>query len=89
MEIIKGSFDRLEGDYAIVYSDSDSRKFNVPKGLLSEDIKPGARLVLLLEGTNVIRLEADAKATLDARERIRRKYARLQRKKIRLNDFSD
>lgn len=77
MEVIRASVDRFENDYAVVYSDQDNRRFNVPLRLMGE-IKPGVRVLLTLEDNSVSSVREDKKATDNARERIRRKYQRLK-----------
>lgn len=80
MEIIRGSLDRIEGNYAIVYSDNDGSKFDVPRSMIS-DAKPGSKILLYVEGDDIIGIEVDRQATDEALDRIRKKYQRLQKKK--------
>jgi DUF3006 family protein len=80
MEAVKASLDRFEGDYAVVYSYNNSRKFDVSRKLLGEDVKPGMRLVLHLDGDKVSSVEIDKHASSDAKDRIRRKYLKLRRR---------
>lgn len=79
--VVKGSFDRLEGKFAVIYSDVDNRKFDVSKSMVV-GIKSGSRVLLHLndDGT-VIRIEVDAKSTQDALDRIKKKYERLRKGK--------
>ena len=45
-KVIRASLDRIEGDFAVVYSDDDDdhhNKFDVPLELV-KDAKPGMRL---------------------------------------------
>jgi hypothetical protein len=76
MEVIRASLDRFEGEYAVVYSDKDGRKFDVPKEMLA-NATAGLRLTLYVENNSVIKAETD-KATDESRERIRRKYDKLR-----------
>lgn len=81
MEIIKVSLDRFEGNLAVAYSDSDGRKVDLKKDLLPEGTKPGDRLVLQIEDGTVIRAIIDLEGTLGGKDRIRRKYQRLRRRR--------
>jgi DUF3006 family protein len=81
MEDIKASLDRVEGNYAVAYSDGDRRKFDIPLEMLPTGGKPGNRLILQLDGDVVANVTVDEKATADAKERIRRKYDKLRRGK--------
>ncbi|HVX03312.1 MAG TPA: DUF3006 domain-containing protein [Nitrososphaera sp.] len=78
---IRASLDRFEGEYAVIYSDAGIGKFDVPREMLGKGVKPGMRLLLYLDGDRVARVKVDNKATEDAKDRIRRKYAGLARKK--------
>jgi hypothetical protein len=84
MEVFKASLDRFEDNYAVVYySDDDNnnnrrkRRFDLPREMV-HDAKPGARLLLHVDGNYVARVEIDQQGTEDARERIRKKYERLR-----------
>jgi hypothetical protein len=81
VEVLKASLDRVEGNYAVVYSDSDSRKFDIPQEMLPRGCKPGNRLILQLDGNVVAKVIADEIGTEDAKERIKRKYEKLRRGK--------
>jgi hypothetical protein len=82
-KVIRASFDRIEGDFAVVYYDHDEddhhhhNKFDVPLELL-KDAKPGMRLKLHIENDQIKRIEIDKEATERARDRIRKKYERLR-----------
>lgn len=76
---IRASLDRFEGDYAVIYSDEDGRKFDVLRDKLENDAKPGMRLSLHLEGDHISTIEIEKKSTKDAKERIRKKYDRLRK----------
>jgi hypothetical protein len=82
-KVIRASLDRIEGDFAVVYSDHDEdddhhhNKFDVPLELL-KDAKPGMRLKLHIENDQIKRIEIDKEATERARDRIRKKYERLR-----------
>jgi len=84
-KVIRASFDRIEGDFAVVYSDHDedddhhhhNNKFDVPLELLKE-AKPGMRLKLHIENDQIKRIEIDKEETERARDRIRKKYERLR-----------
>ena len=76
MEVIKASLDRFEGEYAVIYS-NDGIKFDVPKSMTRA--KAGSRVILYVEDGQVLRIEADKKATDEAHDRIRKKYKRLKR----------
>jgi Protein of unknown function (DUF3006) len=82
-KVIRASFDRIEGDFAVVYSDHDEdddhhhNKFDVPLELL-KDAKPGMRLQLHIENDQIKRIEIDKVATEGARDRIHKKYERLR-----------
>jgi Protein of unknown function (DUF3006) len=79
-KVIRASLDRIEGDLAVVYSDEDHdhhNKFDVPLELV-KDAKPGMRLQLHIENDQIKRIEIDREATEEARDRIRKKYKRLQ-----------
>ncbi len=84
-KIIQASLDRIEGDFAVVYTDGDSddddddhHKFDVPVELVN-DAKPGTRLKLHIENNQIKRIEIDREATEGARDRIRKKYEMLRR----------
>ena len=81
MEVVKASLDRLEGDYAVIYSDADAKKFDIPRMMLPKDAQPGTRLILQVDGDNIEKVTVDEKATEDAKDRIRRKYEKLRRGK--------
>jgi hypothetical protein len=82
---IRASLDRIEGDFAVVYTDNggdddddDRRKFDVPVELVN-DAKPGTRLQLHIENNQIKRIEIDREATEESRDRIRKKYEMLRR----------
>ena len=81
-KMVRASLDRIEGDFAIVYTDDDDgddhHKFDVPVELVN-DAKPGMRLQLYIEDNQIKRIEVDRDATEEARDRIRKKYERLRR----------
>jgi hypothetical protein len=82
-KIIRASLDRIEGDFAIVYTDNgdddgDRHKFDVPVELVN-DAKPGMRLQLYIENNQIKRIEIDRESTEEARDRIRKKYEMLRR----------
>ncbi|HEX9677183.1 DUF3006 domain-containing protein [Nitrososphaera sp.] len=77
MEIIKASLDRFEGDFAVVYSDDDSRKFDVPKAMVSE-LKAGSRILVYFENESVVKVVLDTRETNEARKRIMKKYRSLK-----------
>ena len=81
-KIVRASLDRIEGDFAIVYTydgdDDDHHKVDVPVELVN-DAKPGMRLQLYIEDNQIKRIEIDRDATEEARDRIRKKYERLRR----------
>ena len=73
-KVIRASLDRIEGDFAVVYSDDDDNhhnKFDVPLELV-KDAKPGMRLQLHIENDQIKRIEIDKEATERARDRILR-----------------
>ena len=80
--MVRASLDRIEGDFAIVYTDDgdddDHHKFDVPVELVN-DAKPGMRLQLYIENNQIKRIELDREATDEARDRIRKKYEMLRR----------
>ena len=78
MEIIRASLDRFEGDYAVIYSDKDKRKFDIPRGMLI-GIRPGTRLFLSLENGAAVKVDVDNAATDEAKDRIRKKNDALRR----------
>lgn len=81
-KMVRASLDRIEGDFAIVYTDDDDdddhHKFDVPVELVN-DAKPGMRLQLYIEDNQIKRIEIDRDATEEAGDRIRKKYERLRR----------
>jgi hypothetical protein len=84
-KIIPASLDRIEGDFAVVYTNDDGNddddiphKFDVPVELVN-GAKPGMRLQLHIENNQIKRVEIDRDATEEARERIRKKYETLRR----------
>jgi len=80
-KMVRASLDRIEGDFAIVYTDdgdNDHHKVDVPVELVN-DAKPGMRLQLYIEDNQIKRIEIDRDATGEASDRIRKKYERLRR----------
>jgi hypothetical protein len=82
-KVIKASLDRIEGDFAVVYTDGggdndDHHKFDVPVELVN-NAKPGMHLQLHIENNQIKRIEIDREATEEARDRIRKKYEMLRR----------
>ncbi len=80
-KMVRASLDRIEGDFAIVYTDDgddDHHKVDVPVELVN-DAKPGMRLQLYIEDNQIKRIEIDRDATEEARDRIRKKYEMLRR----------
>jgi Protein of unknown function (DUF3006) len=83
-KVIKASLDRIEGDFAVVYSDHDdphhphNNKFDVPLELV-KDAKPGTLLQLHIENDQINHIEIDREATDGARDRIHKKYKRLRK----------
>jgi len=83
-KVIKASLDRIEGDFAVVYThggggyNDDHHKFDVPVELVN-DAKPGMHLQLHIENNQIKRIEIDREATEEARDRIRKKYEMLRR----------
>ena len=80
-KMVRASLDRIEGNFAIVYTDDgddDHHKVNVPVKLVN-DAKPGMRLQLYIEDNQIKRIEIDRDATEEARDRIRKKYEMLRR----------
>lgn len=79
-KMIRASLDRIEGDFAVVYTDDgdDHHKFDVPVELVN-DAKPGMHLQLYIENNQIKRVEIDREATEKARDRIRNKYEMLRR----------
>jgi Protein of unknown function (DUF3006) len=75
--VISASLDRIEGEIAVVYSDNDDHKFDVPLKSV-RDAKPGMRLQLHIENDQIKHIEIDKEATERARDRIRRKYNKLR-----------
>lgn len=78
-KVIKVSLDRFEEDYAVIYSNEDTKRFDLPREMIGDDAKPGMRLLLHIDGGDIIGVELDRQETTDARERIRRKYQRLHK----------
>jgi hypothetical protein len=82
-KMIRASLDRVEGDFAVVYTDDDDdggyghHKFDVPVELVN-DAKPGMHLQLYIENNQITRIEIDREETEDARNRIRKKYGMLR-----------
>ena len=77
-KVIRASLDRIEGDFAVIYSDDDDyHKFDVPLELV-KGAKPGTRLKLHTENNQIKHIEVDREATERARDRIRKKYHRLR-----------
>jgi DNA transposition AAA+ family ATPase len=85
-KVIKASLDRVEGDFAVIYADEASAavahnhhyRSDVPLELV-KNAKPGTRLQLHIENDLINHIEIDREATEKARDRIRKKYERLQR----------
>jgi hypothetical protein len=83
MEKIKASLDRFEGDFAVIYSDKDNKKFVVPRKLIDSSSDPdiqqkeGTRVLLYIEDTEIIKVDIDKESTKQARRRIRNKLKRL------------
>jgi Protein of unknown function (DUF3006) len=83
MEIIKASLDRFEGDFAVIYSDKDNKKFVVPRTLINSSSdsgiqqKEGTRVLLYIEDTEIIKVDINKEFTKQARRRIRNKLKRL------------
>ena len=81
-KIIKASLDRIEGDFAVVYTDDgdddDHHKFDIPVELVN-GAKPGMRLQLHIENNQIKRIEIDREETEEAKDRIRKKYEMLRR----------
>ncbi|MDQ4050790.1 MAG: DUF3006 domain-containing protein [Thermoproteota archaeon] len=78
-EVIRASLDRLEDDYAVLYSnDAPERRFELPRELI-RNAKPGTRLWLHIEGGSVTRVEINSEETQEAKERIHKKYERLRK----------
>ena len=75
--VIRASLDRIEGEIAVVYSDNDDHKFDVPLKAV-KDAKPGMRLQLHIENDQIKQIEIDEEATERARNRIRNKYNKLR-----------
>ena len=72
------SLDRLEGEFAIAYSD-DGSKFDIPKALVPKDAKQGARVRLQLKEGKVMMVKVDRKGTRSLDEKIKEKLERLKR----------
>jgi Protein of unknown function (DUF3006) len=80
-KVIKASLDRIEGDFAVVYTDDgddDHHKFDVPVKLVN-GAKPGMRLQLHIENNQIKHIEIDREGTEEAKDRIRKKYEMLRR----------
>jgi hypothetical protein len=81
-KVIRASLDRIEGDFAVVYSDHNdyyqNNKFDVPAKLV-KNAKPGTRLQLHIENDQIKRIEIDKEATEAAKDRIHKKYERLRK----------
>jgi len=80
MKTVKASLDRFEENFAVVYSDEeDSIKFDIPRELVSPNIKEGSRVLVFVgeENNQVIKVELDKEGTEDARKRITSKFQRL------------
>ncbi|HEX7033345.1 MAG TPA: DUF3006 family protein [Nitrososphaera sp.] len=75
--VIKASYDRIEGKHAVIYSDSDFQRFDLPLELVN-GAKPGMRLQLHIENDIVKRIEIDEDMTREAKDRIRSKYEKLR-----------
>jgi hypothetical protein len=70
MKTVKASLDRFEENFAVVYSDEDdSIKFDIPRELVSTNIKEGSRVLVFVQEENnqVIKVELDKEGTEDAR----------------------
>jgi hypothetical protein len=85
-KVIRASFDRIEGDLAILYADHDDddnenqsfyNKIDVPLESV-KDAKPGMRLLLHVESDIIKSIEIDKEATDRARDRISKKYKTLR-----------
>jgi hypothetical protein len=82
MKTVKASLDRFEENFTVVYSDEDdSIKFDIPRELVSTNIKEGSRVLVFVQEENnqVIKVELDKEGTEDARKRIISKFQRLLR----------
>jgi hypothetical protein len=79
MKAIKASLDRFEGNFAVAYSDDDGIKFDIPRKLVSLNIKEGSRVLVFVreEDNQVIKVQLDSQSTEDARRRITDKFQRL------------
>jgi hypothetical protein len=85
-KVVRASFDRIEGGFAVIYADCYDdydkdrqplyNKIDVPLKLV-KDAKPGMRLKLYIENSVVTRIEIDKEATDRAKDRIRKKYEKL------------
>jgi hypothetical protein len=79
--VIRASLDRIEGDFAVVYSNDDDddyhHKFDVPLKLV-KGAKPGMRLQLHIQNDQIKHIEIDREATERAKDKIRKKYHRLR-----------
>jgi hypothetical protein len=70
MKTVKASLDRFEENFAVVYSDEDdSIKFDIPRELVSPNIKEGSRVLVFVQEENnqVIKVELDKEGTEDAK----------------------
>ena len=65
-KMVRASLDRIEGDFAIIYTDDgdddNHHKFDVPVELVN-DAKPGMRLQLYIENNKIKCIEIDREAT--------------------------
>jgi hypothetical protein len=53
MKTVKASLDRFEENFAVVYSDEDdSIKFDIPRELVSTNIKEGSRVLVFVQEEN-------------------------------------
>ena len=79
MKTVKASLDRFEENFAVVYSDEDDIKYDIPRELVSPNIKEGSRVLVFVgeENNQVIKVELDKQGTEDARKRITSKFQRL------------
>jgi hypothetical protein len=76
-EVARASLDRFEEDYAVVYAD-DGRKFDIPRELIPNNAKEGARVKIQLRDSKVIRVIIDHKDTEELERKIREKLERLK-----------
>ncbi|MGI0012732.1 MAG: DUF3006 domain-containing protein [Nitrososphaera sp.] len=75
------SLDRFEGEFAVIHADIDGKKFDFPRKKLPRNARPGARLLIQLDGDRVTGVTVDERATENAKERIKRKYHTLRQRK--------